>query len=136
MEWWLWAYGKGRLCGRGTWHEGGGVVCFDDGCVGCVAVRGVQVQRAWTDWADGGTGDGVGVGHVGCVQDEWWCGWAHGAGCDGGRTGRVAHGEPVIGWKHGIERGGDQRGEDGGRERDRERGGLRDKQVVWISYSI
>ena len=98
------------------------------------AVRGVQVQRAWADWAVGDAGDCVGVGHVGCVQGERRRGWEHGAGCDGGRTRRVAHGEPVFRWKHGIERGGDQRGEDGGRERDRERGGLRDKQVVWTSH--
>ena len=97
-----------------------------DGCVGC----GVQVQRAWADWAVGGAGDGVGVGHVDGVQDEWWGGWEYGAGCDGGRTGRVAHGEPVIRWKHDIERGGDERGEHGGREPERERGGLRDQQVV------
>ena len=101
-----------------------------DGCVGC----GVQVQRAWADWAVGGAGDGVGVGHVDRVQDEWWGGWEYGAGCDGGRTGRVAHGEPVIRWKHGIEREGDERGEHGGRERERERGGLRDKQVVIFCF--
>ena len=35
--------------------------------------------------------------------------------------------------KHGLERGGDHRGQDGGREPERERGGLRDKQVLRIS---
>ena len=100
------------------------------------ALRGVQVQRAWADWAVGDAGDCVGVGHVGCVQGERRRGWEHGAGCDGGRTRRVAHGEPVFRWKHGIERGGDQLWEDGGREPDRERGGLGDKQVLKNSHLL
>ena len=100
-------------------------MCSDE-CLGC---GGMQVQRAWADGAVGGAGDGVGVGHVGCVQVERWGGREYGAGCDGGRTRRVGDGEPVFGWRHGVERGGDQRGEHGGREPDRERGGLRVKQV-------
>ena len=63
-----------------------------DGCLVCV----VQVQRAWADGAVGHAGDGVGVGHVGGVQDEQRGGWEHGVGCDGGRTRRVVDGERVV----------------------------------------
>ena len=107
---------------------GWGSMC-PDGCLGCGAVRGVQVQRAWADGAVRSAGDGMGVGHVDGVQDERWRGWEHGVGCDGGRTRRVVDGERVFRWKHGIERGGVERGGHGGREPDRERGGLRDEQV-------
>ena len=96
-------------------------------CDGCWALA--QVQRAWADREVGGAGDELGVGHVDCVQDESGRGREHDDGCDGGRTRRVADGEPVFRWEHGVERGGDQRGEHGGREPDRERGGLRCQQV-------
>ena len=98
----------------GVWGGGGG---------------GLQVQRAGAGRAVGHGGDGVGVGHVGCVQDERWRGWEHDGGDERWRAGRVPDGERVVRWTDGIERGGDERGEHGGRERERERGGLRDEQV-------
>jgi hypothetical protein len=63
----------GRMTNRAGWRARTGRMAGDltdgDGC-GAGAVRGVQVQRAGAGRAVGQGGDGVGVGHVGCVQDE------------------------------------------------------------------
>ena len=75
---------------------------------------------------------GMFVGHVGCVQDERRVGREHGGGDERWRAGWVSDSELVIRWTDVIERGRGERGEHGGRERERERGGLRDEQVYHI----
>jgi hypothetical protein len=48
--------------------------------------------------------------------------------------GWVSHCERVIRWTDVIEHGRDERGEHGGRERERERGGLRNEQVLYVRW--
>jgi hypothetical protein len=91
-----------------------------------------QVQLAGAGGAVWLAGDGVGVGLVGCVQDERRVGREHGGGDERWRACWVSDGERVIRWTDVIERGRGERGEHGGRERERERGGLRDEQVLDI----
>jgi hypothetical protein len=70
------------------------------------------------------------------VQDKWWGGRKHGAGCDCWSTRRVTNKEPVFRWERGIEHCGDEHGENGALEPDLERDWLWDKQVLYLSVGM
>ena len=117
------------------WHPSFPVLFFSVFLADLWCVR-EQVQRGWSDRVDWGYGDGLECGHVGGVQG--------GCGCGGEREGaderrgawRVSIGCVDVRRRHGIGGCGTEHRDDGRGERERERGGLRDEEVICVWWLL
>ena len=92
---------------------------------------GAQVQRGRADRGDGGSGDGVDVGHGGDVRSRCWRGREHGGGCERREACGVVDGGDDVRRGGCVGCGSAERGEDGRGQLELGGGGLWDEQVMW-----